>query len=147
MKRAEEQARRDQAAANAQRDAAEVRREPEERLSQPATKAPLPVPQKPMAPAINSAPVAEKAPSSERRRDAAPVSFASLQRSVAAPAASDAYLSQLERLVLELNMELGRRNNEQAPTDPIEQLTQRIIELNLENLALREQIELQKQSQ
>ena len=44
-------------------------------------------------------------------------------------------------------MELGRRNNEQQPADPIEQLTQRIIELNLENLALREQIELHKQSQ
>ena len=55
--------------------------------------------------------------------------------------ALDDYLGKLERLVLELNMELGRRKD-QSPTDPIEQLSHRIIELNLENMALRERLEL-----
>ena len=50
------------------------------------------------------------------------------------------YLAQLERLVLELNLELGRRDNQLQPVDPIEQLQQRILDLNLENLALREHL-------
>ena len=91
-------------------------------------------------------PATARTPIPERKRESAPVLGAALTRTTSVPATDD-YLSQLERLVLELNMELARRNNEQQPADPIEQLTQRIIALNLENLALREQIELQKQSQ
>lgn len=54
---------------------------------------------------------------------------------------TDEYLAQLERLVLELNMELGRRRDDQQVADPMQQLSQRIIELNLENLALKEQLQ------
>ncbi|XZE19253.1 hypothetical protein SH449x_004570 [Pirellulaceae bacterium SH449] len=53
----------------------------------------------------------------------------------------DAYLTQLERLVLELNMELARVRGEQSDVDPMEQMANRIIALNLENLALREQLQ------
>ena len=51
------------------------------------------------------------------------------------------YLLQLERLVLELNMELGRSRGEPKPSDPMEQMANRIIALNLENLALREKLQ------
>ena len=54
---------------------------------------------------------------------------------------SDDYLLQLERLVLELNMELGRSRGEPKPVDPMEQMANRIIALNLENLALREKLQ------
>ncbi len=50
----------------------------------------------------------------------------------------DTYLAQLEQLVLQLNMELGRRDA--AQRDPLQDLSQRVIDLNLENLALREQL-------
>ncbi|MFN7843417.1 MAG: hypothetical protein ACK5YR_12540 [Pirellula sp.] len=53
----------------------------------------------------------------------------------------DDYLVQLERLVVELNMELARVRGEEATVDPIEQMANRIIALNLENLALREQLQ------
>ena len=53
----------------------------------------------------------------------------------------DDYLAQLERLVVELNMELARVRGEEATVDPIEQMANRIIALNLENLALREQLQ------
>jgi len=51
------------------------------------------------------------------------------------------YLAKLERLVLELNMELGRRS-ENEEEDPVAQLSQRIIELNLENMDLRERLQI-----
>lgn len=54
---------------------------------------------------------------------------------------SEDYLLQLERLVLELNMELGRSRGESKPSDPMEQMANRIIALNLENLALREKLQ------
>lgn len=53
----------------------------------------------------------------------------------------DDYLLQLERLVVELNMELAQVRGEQAGVDPMEQMANRIIALNLENLALREKLQ------
>jgi len=53
----------------------------------------------------------------------------------------DDYLIQLERLVVELNMELARVRGEQDEVDPIEQMANRIIALNLENLALKEKLQ------
>ena len=74
--------------------------------------------------------------------------YAPIQSAFHVPSASDdsseEYLCKLERLVLELNMELGRRNEGQNKTDPIAQLSQRIIELNLENLALKDMLQLRK---
>jgi hypothetical protein len=57
----------------------------------------------------------------------------------------DDYLLQLERLVVELNMELAQVRGEEATIDPIEQMANRIIALNLENLALREQLQQSSQ--
>lgn len=51
------------------------------------------------------------------------------------------YLLQLERLVVELNMELAKARGEQDASDPLEQMANRIIALNLENLALREKLQ------
>lgn len=51
------------------------------------------------------------------------------------------YLLQLERLVVELNMELASARGEQEAIDPLEQMANRIIALNLENLALREKLQ------
>jgi len=62
-------------------------------------------------------------------------------RSPRSESSSDDYLLQLERLVLELNMELGRSRGEPKPVDPLEQMANRIIALNLENLALREKLQ------
>lgn len=62
-------------------------------------------------------------------------------RSSRVEAPQDDYLMQLERLVVELNMELARVRGEEATVDPIEQMANRIIALNLENLALREQLQ------
>ena len=62
-------------------------------------------------------------------------------RSLRSESSSDDYLLQLERLVLELNMELGRSRGEPKPVDPLEQMANRIIALNLENLALREKLQ------
>jgi hypothetical protein len=53
----------------------------------------------------------------------------------------DDYLLQLERLVVELNMELAQVRGEQTGADPMEQMANRIIALNLENLALREKLQ------
>jgi hypothetical protein len=53
----------------------------------------------------------------------------------------DDYLLQLERLVVELNMELAQVRGEQIGVDPMEQMANRIIALNLENLALREKLQ------
>lgn len=53
----------------------------------------------------------------------------------------DDYLLQLERLVVELNMELAQVRGEQTGVDPLEQMANRIIALNLENLALREKLQ------
>jgi hypothetical protein len=53
----------------------------------------------------------------------------------------DDYLLQLERLVVELNMELAQVRGEQTAVDPLEQMANRIIALNLENLALREKLQ------
>jgi hypothetical protein len=47
----------------------------------------------------------------------------------------------LERLVVELNMELAQVRGEQIGVDPMEQMANRIIALNLENLALREKLQ------
>jgi len=51
------------------------------------------------------------------------------------------YLLQLERLVVELNMELASVRGEQEAINPLEQMANRIIALNLENLALREKLQ------
>lgn len=67
--------------------------------------------------------------------------LASSHRAPRNESSSDDYLLQLERLVLELNMELGRSRGEPKPVDPIEQMANRIIALNLENLALREKLQ------
>jgi hypothetical protein len=64
-----------------------------------------------------------------------------ISRSPRVEVAQDDYLLQLERLVVELNMELARVRGEEATVDPIEQMANRIIALNLENLALREQLQ------
>ena len=78
-----------------------------------------------------------------RVRDYAPIQSAFHMPS-ASDDSSEEYLCKLERLVLELNIELGRRNERQNKTDPIAQLSQRIIELNLENLALKDMLQLRK---
>ncbi len=53
------------------------------------------------------------------------------------------YLRKLETLVLQLNLELGQRTKSNNPVqDHIESLSQRILDLNLENLALRQELEL-----
>lgn len=54
----------------------------------------------------------------------------------------DEYLRQLERLIIELNMELGMRDGESPSqeTDQMSLLVQRMIDLNLQNLALKEQL-------
>ncbi len=63
-------------------------------------------------------------------------------RSGATPSGpTETYLAKLERLVLELNMELIRRHESDQAVDPVEQLTQRIIELNLENMELKEMLQ------
>lgn len=57
------------------------------------------------------------------------------------------YLEQLERLVLALNMELtGKNQADDSETSNLQRLAQRVIELNLQNLALREQLELERAS-
>ncbi len=61
-----------------------------------------------------------------------------LQRPANVDQTADAYLSKLEQLVLQLNMELGRRDP--SSSNPIQDLSQRVIDLNLENLALKEQL-------
>ncbi len=61
-----------------------------------------------------------------------------IQRPSCTDSSLETYLAQLEQLVLQLNMELGRRD--QASSDPIQDLSQRVIDLNLENLALKEQL-------
>ncbi len=53
----------------------------------------------------------------------------------------DDYVARLERLVLELNMEIGRRSDTSNSGDSLQELSRRVIELNLENLALREQLQ------
>jgi hypothetical protein len=56
---------------------------------------------------------------------------------------ADDYLGQLEQLVVELNMELCLpQSSEQASSSEaqIEALTQRLINLSLENLQLRRQL-------
>jgi len=53
----------------------------------------------------------------------------------------DDYLLQLERLVVELNMELAQVRGEQTGVEPLEQMANRIIALNLENLALKEKLQ------
>lgn len=63
---------------------------------------------------------------------------ATLQRPVSVDQTVEGYLAKLEQLVLQLNMELGRRDA--ASSDPIQDLSQRVIDLNLENLALKEQL-------
>ncbi len=54
----------------------------------------------------------------------------------------DEYLRQLERLIIELNMELGMREGDSPSqeTDQMSLLVQRMIDLNLQNLALKEQL-------
>jgi hypothetical protein len=54
----------------------------------------------------------------------------------------DEYLHQLERLIIELNMELGMRDGDSPSqeTDQMSLLVQRMIDLNLQNLALKEQL-------
>jgi len=70
----------------------------------------------------------------------------SMTASVAAPVsrtASDAYLQQLEQLVLQLNLELalpGGSENVDSYEQQIQALTQRLINLSLENLELRRQL-------
>ncbi len=63
------------------------------------------------------------------------------QRPQASDASVDAYLTRLEQLVLQLNMELGRRA-ENAASDPIQELSQRVLDLNFENLALKEKLRM-----
>jgi hypothetical protein len=98
-------------------------------------------------------PALQKSRDTDRVRDPKPhvsqshkmaerVSFA---KSASMPArvdqSQDDYLLQLERLVVELNMELAQVRGEQTAVDPMEQMANRIIALNLENLALREKLQ------
>lgn len=89
---------------------------------------------------MESQPV-RKVPLSNLKGEAArPPFMATTTRPQSSAHTTDAYLTQLERLVLELNMELMRVRGEQNDVDPMEQMANRIIALNLENLALREQL-------
>jgi hypothetical protein len=56
--------------------------------------------------------------------------------------ASDDYVQQLEQLVIELNYELGRINapKEAESESPTEWLVNRMLNLNLQNMALKEQL-------
>ncbi len=83
---------------------------------------------------------ARSEPLSSHLNDIVPIVPSNL-RSPRNESSGDEYLLQLERLVLELNMELGRSRGEPKPVDPIEQMANRIIALNLENLALREKLQ------
>jgi hypothetical protein len=107
------------------------------RSSFPAVRIPTDVPAK--AATVRTMPVSSL-PSSPPNQ---PVTTASvgIHRVPRQESSTDDYLAQLERLVLELNMELGRRRDDPQNADPMQQLSQRIIELNLENLALKEQLQ------
>jgi len=83
---------------------------------------------------------ARSEPLSLHLNEIAPIAPSNL-RAPRSESSSDDYLLQLERLVLELNMELGRSRGEPKPVDPLEQMANRIIALNLENLALREKLQ------
>lgn len=106
--------------------------EPEVRKSAPA--------QKPKS--ITESQPVRKVPLPNQKGEAArPPLMVTTPRPQSSAHTDDAYLTQLERLVLELNMELARVRGEQSDVDPMEQMANRIIALNLENLALREQLQ------
>ncbi len=154
-KAAAEKAAADKAAAEQAERAAAEKRAAQAHKSMPEVKPAshaAPVEASPMLPAatptqpLSATPVLTPAATmaaeqSPRRVDVRPVSMpvtpVTLQHPTAAGSV-EAYLRQLEQLVLQLNMELGRRD--QASSDPIQDLSQRVIDLNLENLALKEQL-------
>lgn len=67
---------------------------------------------------------------------------AKVARPTDATSSGDEYLRQLERLIIELNMELGMRDGDSPAQEPDQMslLVQRMIDLNLQNLALKEQL-------
>ena len=101
------------------------------------------VPQQPAQQPIQQRP-AQPRPVPQRTAAALP-SFSTADRTTASTshtehASVDDYVAKLERLVLELNMELARRDDRPSG-NTLEDLSQRILDLNLENLALREQLQ------
>lgn len=85
--------------------------------------------------------VVSSGPSQKTKSFDKPVLPSTLRPIASGEQSQEEYLLQLERLVVELNMELASVRGEQEAVDPIEQMANRIIALNLENLALREKLQ------
>jgi hypothetical protein len=85
--------------------------------------------------------VVSSGPSQKTKSFDKPVLPTTLRPIASGEQSQEEYLLQLERLVVELNMELASVRGEQEAIDPIEQMANRIIALNLENLALREKLQ------